>query len=68
LLKLALLDDEALQKKVESGEASVSLVKWEDGVLLTAATPAIQQLMVLFADDKRLWDESEVFVRVPVRP
>ena len=68
LLKLALLDDEALQKKVESGEASVSLVKWEDGVLLTAATPAIQQLMVLFADDKRLWDEPEVFVRVPVRP
>jgi len=67
-LELALLDDEALHNKVEQGEADVHLVTWEDGVLLTSDTPAIQQMMVLFADDEKLWDEPEVFVRVPARP
>lgn len=63
-LKLALLDDDRVEKKSVSGDLAIPLLKFKDGLLLTAETKEIQKLMTGFAEDAELWGETSVFVRM----
>jgi hypothetical protein len=65
-LKLAFLDDEAVKKKVEKGELNIPLQSYEDGILLTADTSAVQALVAKVADDDDLWGETATFTRARV--
>jgi hypothetical protein len=65
-LKLALLDDEAVQKKVGKGELNVPLQRYDDGILLTADTSAIQELVAKFAEGDDLWGETATFTRARI--
>jgi hypothetical protein len=60
-LELAIMDDEALEKKLEQEGLAVSLVSWKDGLLLTAPTDQVQKLVTHFADDPGVWGEPEIF-------
>ena len=62
-LELAALDDEGIANKLERGEIEVPLLKLEDGVLLTAQTDRIQDLVVRFVDDADLWSDTELYHR-----
>jgi hypothetical protein len=62
-LELAALDDEGIANKLERGEIEVPLLKLEDGVLLTAQTDRIQDLVVRFVDDPDLWSDTELYHR-----
>jgi hypothetical protein len=62
-LQLAALDDEAIGKKRERGETEIPLVKWDDGLLLTAETGLIQDLVIRFADDPEVWGGPDVYYR-----
>jgi hypothetical protein len=62
-LQLGLLDDEAVEKKVKEGGPAVPLLKWEDGIVLTADTKSLQTLLDRFADDPALWGETGNFTR-----
>ena len=65
LVQIAVLDDEVMERKVESGETNIPIVRFEDGVLLTAGTPEIQQLFARFADDQEFWGKPDSFRRIP---
>ena len=62
-LELAALDDEGIANKLERREIEVPLLKLEDGVLLTAQTDRIQDLVVRFVDDADLWSDTELYHR-----
>ncbi len=64
-LKLALLDDEAFEKKVLKREIDLPLLKREKTILLTAETAKIQQVLSRLAEDKDLWGAPTVMYRVP---
>ncbi|MBP1595923.1 MAG: hypothetical protein H6Q05_1300 [Acidobacteria bacterium] len=67
VMQIAVLDDEVLEKKVQSGETSILIARFEDGILLTAETPAIQELVARFADDQGFWGEPDSFQRIPAK-
>jgi hypothetical protein len=62
-LQLALLDDEIVEKKAASGEITVPLLKWKDGLVLTAETKDVQKLLARLANDASIWVEEEEFTR-----
>jgi hypothetical protein len=62
-MKLALLDDEKLEKKVTNKEIDLSIIKQEDLRLLTSETGKIQQALGQFAADKDLWGEPDTLQR-----
>jgi hypothetical protein len=62
-LELAAIDDEAIGRKRERGETEIPLVKWDDGLLLTAETGLIQELVIRFADDPDVWERPDVYHR-----
>lgn len=61
LLELAAMDDEAVEKKLENEGLEIPLVRWKDGLLLTAPTGEIQKLVIRFADDPAVWGDPEIF-------
>lgn len=65
-LKLAFLDDEAVQKKVEKGELNIPLQSYDDGVLLTADTSAVQALVAKLAEGGDLWGDTATFTRARI--
>ena len=60
-LELAVMDDEALEKKLEQEGLDVPLLSWKDGLLLAASTDQVQKLVAHFADDPEVWGEPEAF-------
>lgn len=61
LLELAVMDDEAVENKLEQEGLEIPLVRWKDGLLLTAPTSEIQRLVIHFADDPEVWGDLELF-------
>ncbi len=56
-MKLALLDEDAFAKKVESGDIRISQEKTDSGLVLTAATRVLQEFVSKHAADGELWGE-----------
>ncbi len=64
-LELAALDDEAIEKRLDRGEIEIPNVKSPDGLLLTAQTEELQDLVARCADDPDVWSELSVYHRCP---
>lgn len=64
-LELAALDDEAINKRLESGDIDIPYARWADGLLLTAQTDALQDLVTHCADDPDVWSELSRYHRCP---
>jgi hypothetical protein len=64
-LKLAFLDDEKFEKKVQNKEIDLPILKRGDMILLTAETSKIQQVLSRFVEDKNLWGDDMVMSRKP---
>jgi len=67
VMQITVLEDEALEKKVQSGETKIPIARFQDGTLLTADTPAIQEMVARFADDQGFWGEPDSFRRIPAK-
>ncbi len=57
-LELAALDDEAVGKRLERGEIEIPFVEYRDGLLLTAQTRQIQDLVLRLVEDPDVWSED----------
>ena len=66
-LKLAFLDDDAVKEKVERGELNIPLQSYEDGILLTADTSALQALVTKLAEGNDLWGDTATFTRARIQ-
>jgi len=65
ILRLALLDDDRLKRKISDGEIDLPILEKDDEVILTAETARVQQVLQQFAGDKDLWDEIMELHRRP---
>ncbi len=54
-LELAALDDDAIEKSLDRGEIDIPNARSADGLLLTAQTDQLQDLVVRLADDPDVW-------------
>ena len=62
-LELASLDDEAIEKRLDRGEIDIPIARSADGLLLTAQTDQLQDLVARFADDPDAWSELSRYRR-----
>ncbi|MHC4617449.1 MAG: hypothetical protein ACYTEQ_06815 [Planctomycetota bacterium] len=64
VLKLRLTDDEEFKKLLEQNPNAVKHEKMEDdGVVLTASTRGLQEFVVKYAEDERLFTDATVLLR-----
>ncbi|MBP1610970.1 MAG: hypothetical protein H6Q04_3205 [Acidobacteria bacterium] len=65
ILKLALLDDDRLKRKISDEEIDLPILEKDGEVILTAETARIQQVLQQFAGGEDLWDEIMELHRQP---
>ncbi len=53
-----------LNKMIAKGELKIPHVNYEGDILLTASTEQLQQLVLLLADDERVFDKSGILIRL----
>lgn len=63
-LKFASLEGDSLKKMVESGKLNIPISVVEDGIILTASTKELQQIVLKLADDDRYFPEPEILSRM----
>ncbi len=64
-LELAVLDEDSINSELQSGEIEIPHAESTDGLLLTADTEALQDLVVRCADDPHVWGTPSIYRRCP---
>jgi hypothetical protein len=64
-MQLAILDQAWLKKKIADKKLTIRHEKIGDTIILTAPTPALQKLVVRFADDQKAFPNPEVLYKQP---
>jgi len=63
-LYYATLNGDQLNKMIAKGELNIPHINYEGDILLTASTAQLQQLIMLLADDERVFDKTEMLIRL----
>jgi hypothetical protein len=63
-LYYATLNGDQLNKMIAKGELTIPHINYGGDILLTASTEQLQQLVMLLADDERVFDKTEILIRL----
>lgn len=63
-LRIASLEDDWLERMIDSGTLEIRHARWNGDVILTASTEELQKLVQRHAEDNGVFSEPDVFVRV----
>jgi len=58
-LRLGWLDEDWLEKALQSGEVKIAYAQAEDGIVVTAPTKELQQLVLKYAEDEKAFPPPE---------